>query len=167
MFLNILGVDPGLGNTGLCIMVIDEKLEITKIETVNLDLNRLCGSNNIKKSEYLNKYMDYVLYNFNIHRVSCESAFLNMSRPAAVIPVATAIYIIESKTKDFNIPFTAIPPSTMKVNVGAKGNSKKDEIEYAVNKIKEITTHINVLEITEHELDSIGMAYSLLLDFRR
>lgn len=170
---NIVGVDPGSNNVGVSILNIDSKtFSINNIDTILLNLtltaNHTIHENLIYRLSVLQNNI-YNLLNFYKPRlVSIENSYININRPAAVVPISQSISTIELTILSFNslIPIYKYRPSLIKNSVGAKGHAKKDEMTTALNNLTEISSLIQPNNISEHEVDAIAIAYSMLLDLR-
>jgi len=159
--INILGIDPGLGNTGVCVMCID----LTTMKIVDIHTNVIVLDNLEERNDRTIKLYNYIvdiMARYNIMSVTCESSYIHMTRPGAVIPVSIAIDTVCRAVYSYKVPFTLIPPSNVKQGIGAKGNAKKDEMLEATKKNTDITRLYSsemLKNITDHEIDAIAVCY--------
>ncbi len=169
-FINLVAVDPGTNYTGVAILKVSlPDLKIIGIETILLDMfgmeNRnVLGTDLQKRLEYVNHNFIKVLNYYKPYSVTIESPFINRFRPQAVIPLANLLWSLESASMMHNkyMIVNRFAPSTIKNKVGAKGGADKIGVLDAVLKMNEITSLINPLKLSEHEVDGIAIAYTQL-----
>lgn len=173
MFCNIVGIDPG-NNTGICILEYDP---IT-MTVVSLKTEFICLDNVIDQSSP-DKAREKVLaaqrvgnYISQVHDPVCvglESAFMNTRFPRAVIQLSQYVGMLESALINGNnfIKIFKYPPKLIKSIMGS-GDNKKIDMTEAVIKQPELIKHINNIHmLTEHEIDSICIAFCVLQDIRK
>lgn len=172
---NIMGIDPGSRNVGVSIFNIipsddgkhDIKLDINKVLTfnVNIDIEDDTGIHEaildrLKKLSNIIKTI-YRLYEPTV--VSIESAFINTSRMGAVIPLAQSLFAIQSSiySIDRHSKMITLPPGLIKKIFGSK-QVGKDAVLVALKSHKILMEKIAKKNMTEHEIDAIAIAYSIL-----
>jgi len=165
---NIIGIDPG-NNVGITIMTIDEyTFDIVNIETKTLILSNLAGESLIDRCILLNKIMLNIMYEYQPYMISMESSFLNMRFPKAVLQLSQYINSVLLAINEWNkyCVVRNYPPKLVKRYIGAGGNADKNQMLLTISKIDEITKHIDVNNITEHEIDSLAICYLLLKEIK-
>lgn len=172
--LNIIGIDPGSNNLGVCILSLDLKLNILNINTIPVCLSSYSSENKVysdltTRLLYLMEEMAFIYNQFIPKIITIETSFINKNRPAAVIPLTSAISIIENTfvRLDNNIYITKFSPSIIKKSVKADPIGKKQPVYDALKKIDEINNLIELDALTEHEIDAIAIAYTQLLNLRQ
>ena len=172
--IKLLGSDPGSTYNGVAVLTISlPNLEIVSIDTLLMDMSDRISLNytNTDLQSRLNKihcqFLE-ILNFYNPFSVSIENPFMNRFRPAAVIPLAQTVMAMELATMDYNkhMMIAKYPPSVIKNVVGAKGGANKIGVLDAMLNINEITSKINLMCLSEHEVDAIAIAYKNLTDIR-
>lgn len=173
-YFTILGIDPGSRNIGVAVYYIDIlDLSIIKIIPIQISLDKYLYTN-IQNSNLhirllrLMKEMNGLLTAFNPAAVAIESGFINVRRPGAVIPLASAISVISSCVNlyDTNIKMIEYTPSIIKKTIGANPYGNKNPVFEALLKIKEVDNLVDLNYLTEHTIDGIAIAYNLLKEIR-
>ena len=165
----IIGIDPGSTTAGIATLEINKNFDIISIKTECIDAAKVkttfSRNNNLEyRLKYMSDRLNILLSGDDIEAISIEMPFANPRRMGAVIPLARLLGIIMNISLSYS-PYRLIhkiSPSEVKNSVGAKGNADKDGVLEAILKIDEITNHIDLNMITEHEVDAIGVAKSLL-----
>jgi Holliday junction resolvasome RuvABC endonuclease subunit len=169
-----MGVDPGTNYCGVAIFDIDDKtFKIKSLENMLVNLtkpkydiensNLLFPRLNILYKTFTNIYKDY-----DIYWLAIEAAFINRLRPAAYGPIVTSIYCIKKAFLDsYNLNnIVEYPPTVVKQSISEYGQATKDGMYDAVNGILELKHLFNIDKISEHEIDAIGMGYTLIKQIR-
>lgn len=175
--INIMAIDPGSNMLGFSIFTISvPELEIVHIEPISINLGvteneDALRTNLLYRLQMLNQVFINTINHYQPRIIVSEAGFINMARPAAVIPLAQAISTMQVAAYNYDpmIKFFTIPPSVIKSAVGAKhvrGGDTKIEMLKAVCKIPEITNHVDPRYFTEHVTDSIAINYTLLQTLR-
>lgn len=171
---NIIGIDPG-NNLGIAIYTIDpEDFKIVKIENIMLVLNNYItdegdGYDKMNlKLKHLKFSIQAIIKNYKPIALGLETSFLNMKFPKAVIQLSQYLAIIESTSKEIipNIKIFRYSPKYIKSKVDAGGDAKKDDMTTAISKLTEVTKHIDITKLTEHEIDSTAIGYVVLKEIR-
>lgn len=173
-YFRIIGIDPGSRNLGVTIMFIDiETLEIMDIVPIPISLNKhnILDVNKISlisRLSYLRKEFERIVHAYNPIAVAIESGFINPRMPGAVIPLASAITAMSSVIMEYDRTITIIeyPPSIIKKAVGANPIGNKSPVFNALVANSEFEELVNLEVLTEHCVDSIAIAYTMLLDIR-
>lgn len=171
----IMGIDPGSRNLGIAIFYINSyTLDIEEIIPIPISLNKYFIYSSNKSSltnrlHYLRQEFKEILEAYNPVAISIESGFINPRMPGAVIPLASAITIMSSVIMQYDMDISIIdyPPSIIKKAVGANPLGNKSPVFNALSKNKEISNIVNLDLLTEHCVDSIAIAYTMLLEIRR
>lgn len=171
----IMGIDPGSRNLGVAIMEIDiDTLEIIDIIPIPISLNKYL-INNYKTSHLysrltvLRREFEDIIDTFNPIAVAVESGFINPKMPGAVIPLANVLaimtnVILENDTDTMIIEY---PPSIIKKTIGANPVGNKSPVLEAISNNEEIKEIVDIDLLTEHNVDSIAIAYTLLVNLRK
>lgn len=173
-YFTIFGIDPGSRNIGVAIYYVDiYTLEILKIIPIQISLDKYVFPNiqnanlHIRLLKLL-KEMNGLIQAYNPVAIGIESGFINVRRPGAVIPLASAISIISSAaiTHNSNIKLIEYTPSIIKKTIGANPHGNKNPVFEALLRIEEIDNLIDINYLTEHTIDGIAIAYNLLKEIR-
>lgn len=174
-YFTIMGIDPGSRNLGIAIFYINfNTLEILEIIPIPISLNKYFSYSSNKSGLTnrlfcLRKEFKDILEAYNPVAISIESGFINPRMPGAVIPLASAITIMSSVIMqyDFDVSIIDYPPSIIKKAVGANPIGNKSPVFNALSKNKEISNIVNLDLLTEHCVDSIAIAYTMLIEIRK
>lgn len=167
----ILSIDPG-SNLGVSVMEVSlDKLEIESIHThittiTDVNSPNRCNEDSAYRLSKIYERMTDMLNAYKPHSVAIESAF--MSRFPKAFGVLTGIVSMLSLATihyDKHIRIQKVSPLEGKKAVDATGVGKDDILE-AMLKNKEITEHVKLKNLTEHEIDAIGIGYFLLKKYR-
>ena len=171
--INVLAIDPG-ANMGVTIYTISvPELKIVNITTTVVDLSVHTVDDPLNKNLLLrlNVIKDFirgVMLEYSPHILAMEAAFVNSRFPKSVMYLSQYIAAIELTVYEYN-PYIRIfnyPPKLIKRVVNAGGEANKDVMKIALSNIPEITQYISVGYISEHEVDSIAIGYTLLKELR-
>lgn len=176
MEFNIMGIDPGSRTLGVSIFTVkptgestikDFDLEIMDIKTITLHIdNDTTGlfDNVTARTLKLKRFIKAIYYIYRPAMTSIESSFVNMSRLGAVLPLTKAIHTIESTLVELDryAKIVSIPPGAVKKAFDSKQKGK-DAVLVALKNKKELVDLIgDVAKISEHEVDAVAIAYTLL-----
>ncbi len=169
---NIIGIDPGTNFVGVSVLEIDSNtFTINKIITHVLDISNIQNTNSLNNNivyrlGILTNNIRQIVELYSPKTIGIESPFINMLRPISVVPLSQSVQAIEYGIYlyDKNILIGKYPPSTIKKTVGAKGGSDKIEILDAMLKLTEVSSKINLLNLTDHEVDATAIGYCILKD---
>jgi len=176
MTYKILGIDPGLNNTGLAIFDIDYATRsILSIETITLvneklldrnELNPETSMERISKLYRLKNAFKEMLQHISPCIVACESPFYNRFRPSAYSSLIETICYLHTAVIELNpnIIFETIEPLLVKKIVGAGATKGKVDVKHSV-----ISNHVlisalkqNIELLDEHSIDAIAVGYAYL-----
>jgi len=168
--VNILAIDPGTTTVGVSVFTINViTFELLNVETILIDTSIRFEPRDLTKDLLIrlntlyNRMKELIAY-YDPHLVSVENGFINRLRPAAYGPLSQSIMAIELAAMDVN-PFIKIfkfAPKTIKKVTTAGGAAGKVDMLVGVKNINEITRYINPDLISEHEVDSIAVNYTML-----
>lgn len=160
----ILGIDPGknLGITVLYLTIEKGEHYIRDVHTFTIDLNISVKDNDhviIQRTNYLSDYLFSLLHSVQPVAVCMETVFKSKFANA-VIQLSQYVVTIEQTIRNYNpyIKIFKLAPKLIKKIVGTHGDSTKEDMLSSVSKIKELQPY-NLGEKTEHEIDSLAMAY--------
>jgi len=162
--MSIIGADIGR-NTALAVIEIDGNLDITNIDTYFLDMNTIYGSD-IRKKEELYKLTYNIVYDREPIAVGLESPFMSRFPKAYgllsefISTMELAIYKAEPSVVQYRVS-----PKEGKSIVNAASDAKEDMYR-ALLDIEELEPFIHI-DMNEHEIDSIAIAYWVLQRYRR
>lgn len=165
---NIIGIDPG-NNLGISIFTISSKdNSIYSISTSFYNLEHYefyFPPNKSNKLLYIEKIILDLCNKYSPVAVAIEEPFINTKFPKAITSLSRVLSIIEfTLTKYYpNIKLFTYAPKLIKANV-IKGEANKTDMKLGIDNIEELK--IDTRDLTEHEVDAIGIAYTLLLEIR-
>lgn len=180
--VSVIGIDPGTTNLGCGIISFDFTTnKITSAEAYTFRGDRLITnqwitdvhSDRTNRIAMLEEKLFDVLMKVNPICVTCESAFINIKRPAAYGALVEIISAIRRAVMRFDVwrRLYMVPPSLVKNAIGAKGGADKDAIKLALLKITDVSsvclTPIEYMD--EHSVDALAVAYAgytLLIESR-
>lgn len=171
-YFNIMGIDPG-NNLGITIITVEiPSYKIVSIFTKTIILDNLVPEYIEDRFIYRLLILQNIIYQVYMEylpvAISLETAFLNMSRPKAVIQLYQYLGVVETVARTIN-PFVKIlknMPKAIKKLIGAGGGADKLDMKEAVKLIPDIANIIDVTWLSEHEVDSIAMAYLGYIEIR-
>lgn len=145
----ILGIDPGLANTGWAIIQEnDSKLEFIESGTIITKANEEISSRIKKIGESIND----VLQRFNIDETSLEEVFVNKNNMSS-LKLGHARGAIILSVANNNIPITEYSATHIKKAIVGTGRCSKDQINMMVRVLVPKASPKN-----EHEADAIAIA---------
>jgi len=168
--INILAIDPGTTTIGVSIFKINViTLEIVDIETILVDTSVRLNSYELTTDLLLrlerlyNRVIELIEY-YNPYIVSLENGFINRLRPAAYGPLSQSIMAIELAVLNTNkfIKIFKFAPKTIKKVTTSAGTAGKNDMLAGLKTIPEINRLIDPDLISEHEVDSVGVNYTML-----
>lgn len=176
----IIGIDPGLSNTGVSVFTIDyatgKILSIFAFTIVNdklPDRTNLDPEIVIERTIKLYKLRDgieWVLATYNPAYVVCEAPFYNRFMPMAFGALLEVVGMVHSAILQWNnnVGFHTVAPLLVKklINTKAVKNDTLKGKELVKKAVFEIPEIMNVLEVpldslSEHAIDAIAVGYSL------
>lgn len=169
----ILGVDPGINRTGLSISHYHpdtDKLHV--VSFFQLEAAALAKKEMKQESKQFGNVVSLFLYErefenimntYTPNFVACEDAFYCSKFPTAYLSLKLCITSIQRVLFKFNQILFKIPPKMAKQAVST-GTADKLAVQEAIQHLPDLIlkdTKQNPLDkITEHEADSIAIAYA-------
>ena len=171
-YIYVMSVDPG-NNTGITMFKVSiPDFKILDIDTHNIildhfDNNLVVNGKILNRLNALKTIITKITYDYQPTLVAFEAAFLNMKFPKAVIQLSQYIAVMESAvlTVSKKIKILRYPPLKVKKQLQTSNVSKLSMYE-AVKAIPELNSKIKIKELTEHQIDSIAIGYTLILELR-
>ncbi len=165
-----IAIDPGTSTIGVSIFTINAiDLSIVDIETVLIDTAIRFQEVDLVQDMLirLNTLHDRIKEIITYHKpilVGIEAAFLFRLKPMAYGPLSQSIMAIELAIQyvNPNIRIFKFPPKTIKKIATDVGSADKDDVLAGVSNIQEIVNKINPYLLSEHEVDSLAINYTLL-----
>lgn len=168
---NIIGIDPG-NNFGIAIFTIDvSSYRIVNITTEFFVLEHYISMYTqdkvMNKLEYISYIAKYLVDRYNPVAISIESAFMNSRFPKAVINLSQYVGMLEYSIIKYNsfIHVFKYMPKYVKAKVSF-GTANKNDVLTGIHHIPEVIKLVNTNILTEHEIDAIAIAYTLLDEIR-
>ena len=172
----VIGIDPGLNNTGIAIFNIETiHNTIVSIEAFTIITDKLYNNTTLDEELYSERMVKLyklksniidIIKHFKPQTVVCESPFYNRFRPMAYGALLETISIIHSAIIEVDpyILFRTIEPLLIKKIIGAGSTKGKPDVKLAIQKTPLITNVLlnDIDTLDEHSLDSIAVAYSFL-----
>jgi len=172
-YINILSIDPGT-NMGVSIYTVSvPDLKILSIVTTVLNLSNHTTEdpfydNLLLRTQVIQRYIGNLTIEYMPHVLAMEAAFVNSKFPKSVMYLSHYIAAINLSVTSIN-PFIKIfnyPPKLVKKLISNTGNADKDAMKVAVAMIPEITNHLDVNYLSEHEIDSLAIGYACIEELR-
>ena len=141
----IIGVDPGLNNTGFGIL----DYKGSKIKVVAYGLVSHPAKESIpNRLEYLNSHMNDLIDKFSPMSMALEDSFYRQNvKSAILLGQARGVLLLSAASK--GIPSMVYAPRKVKQSVTGSGSSSKEQVKYMVEKILKIDKNISSLDITD------------------
>ena len=141
----IIGVDPGLNNTGFGIL----DYKGSKIKVVAYGLVAPPAKESIpNRLEYLNSHMNDLIDKFSPMSMALEDSFYRQNvKSAILLGQARGVLLLSAASK--GIPSMVYAPRKVKQSVTGSGSSSKEQVKYMVEKILKIDKDISSLDITD------------------
>lgn len=173
----IIGIDPGSTTLGFSIIEYDARtfsIIRTYAHTLNagkMKLNLQDIENHSERYARIYEISEAMYESFIELRpnlVISESPFMALKQPTAYAALVEVVFAIRTALRKYDplMSLNLIDPPRAKNAVGAPGNAKKDQVKEAVEKIlpalhfDEIESGCTFLELDEHAVDGIAIAYS-------
>ena len=141
----IIGVDPGLNNTGFGIL----DYKGSKIKVVAYGLVSPPAKESVaNRLEYLNSHMNDLIDKFSPMSMALEDSFYSQNvKSAILLGQARGVLLLSAASK--GIPSMVYAPRKVKQSVTGSGSSSKEQVKYMVEKILKIDKNISSLDITD------------------
>ena len=141
----IIGLDPGLNNTGFGIL----DYKGSQIKVVAYGLVTPPAKESIpNRLEYLNSHMNDLIDKFNPQSMAIEDSFYSQNvKSAILLGQARGVLLLSAASK--GIPSMVYAPKKVKQSVTGSGSATKKQVKYMVEKILNINKPITSLDITD------------------
>ena len=172
----IIGIDPGLTNTGIAVFDIDiPHRRISAIEATTLRVDQLPNLTGLDDEYFgerliklykLKQYIKQYMAQLNPQAVACESPFYNRLRPMAYGALLETLTYIHAGVIEHNpnIFFKTIEPLMAKKAIGAGFMKGKVDVRHCIeqNTALMAVMRSDIDSLDEHALDAICMAVAFL-----
>lgn len=177
MKYTILGIDPGLTNTGYSVLVYD-----TKKDATNVIAHGMITAISIAKREMRTDVKQYgniislmvyekeiaaLLETYKPDFIASEDAFYNPRTPQAYLSLKLCINAIQRVLyNQVKKNLYLIAPTVAKQTVWGRGTANKEAVQESILRLPDL--HIKkskpkaITNLTEHEADSIAIAYTFI-----
>lgn len=177
----IAGIDPGTATLGLAYISVDirdntivaiDAETVTSKHLLHNDLSQTkTMSQTSERHHNVRQQGKYLLQSFTYHTprvVVYEHPFINTRRPMAYGALIEIVECIRNAVSTYHpeIAIVHYSPITIKQAVDARRLKGKDAVLQGMLDIKEITSRIDLNNLSEHAIDAIGAAYTYLKDYR-
>lgn len=167
---NTVAIDPGTSTIGVSVFTINASdLSIVNIETILINTTILFQEVDLVQDllirlSTLHERIKEIISFYNPMMVAIENAFAFKMRPGAYGPLSQSIMAIELAVLyvDPNIRIFKFSPKTIKKIATEGGAANKDDVLAGISNIPEVINKINPYLLSEHEVDSLAINYTLL-----
>lgn len=170
----ILSIDPGINNTGISLLTIDnEKVHVQEHWLVQPDKNLIKNNkavvelygDRILRLKHIIDTIKSLLESFpNIHSIAIESPFYNRFRPSTYGSIVEINTLIKYNIcYAYGLSYNAIEPLLIKKTFSNFGLSDKLGMKDSLHKHLEMGNIIMGKDpelLSEHEIDSIAIGYT-------
>lgn len=154
----ILGVDPGLADTGWGVISFDGK---SLYQPVSYGVIKTKAHESLQKRIHtIAEDLGYIAEKYNVGFVSMEDIFFTKNITSA-IPVAKVIGASIQKFSTMNIRVSLFSPREIKVAVTGMGNAEKIQVQ---KMIKEIL-HLKEIPKPDHAADALADCICFCSDY--
>lgn len=176
---NILGIDPGnhLGIAILSISPLDSSIRSITTDTYHLGrywdyyptTQDFIPIQRYNKSLYVQQVITYLQNTYSPIAIAIEQPFINTKFPMAITTLTRLCTTLEYSilSNNPNALLVHLPPKIVKATF-YDGTATKQDMLQSLQRIPELHSLIpSASSLTEHEVDAIAIAYTLLLEIRR
>ncbi|MBU1118112.1 crossover junction endodeoxyribonuclease RuvC [Patescibacteria group bacterium] len=151
----ILGIDPGLANTGWAVLENSEKLVdsgclITK-----------SGEDSSKRLAFIYNELEKIIVKYKVEVVSIESLFFAKNAKSA-LPVAEAIGVVKICGMKNRCRVVEYTPLQIKMALVGYGRAEKDQVEVMVRQQLVLDNRVKI----SHEADAMAAALTELFTMK-
>lgn len=177
--INIIGIDPGLNNLGLCCMVTDYFLNIVSIDPFTLHPEDPLKNFDSIQYSHAERYSKLLSLEQQLFRQFClknpsvvavEVPFFNETTPSALGSLTEVVDRVRISLINYNadIPLVTFRPKYIKRRLTGKGDADKNDMLNATLSIPELvnTTLVDFRLCDNNAIDAVGVAYTQLLHLR-
>lgn len=172
--IKILGIDPGINNTGWNISVFNPNNGKLIVSTYGkFQANMLAKKEMRQENKVYGNIVSLFLYereiksifdSFQPDYVASEDAFYNPRTPNAYLSLKLCINAIQRVLFTYSKVLYRIPPTVAKQAVWGNGSANKAAVQDSIQRLDDLiikSTKQNPIEkMVEHEADSIAVSYA-------
>ena len=151
----ILGVDPGMKNTGWAVVKRDEN---GKYRLKDIGMARFPNGTDGERYLYLSELMGGIVKDFDVDGISVERVFFGKN-VTSCLSTAEVIGVLSLTGALMGVPVVRLTPQQVK-SVGGHGKVGKRQLARVVSKLLSIPSDTN---LTHHETDAAAVAISGIL----
>lgn len=171
----VLGIDPGINNTGYSIGVFDRNKDHLTIKEYGVFSASTLAKKEMKEDykiygtvivhKIYDREMSKLIDTYHPDFVVSESAFFNPHTPNAFLSLSLCIHTIRNVLYRYKQILYTVAPKEAKLTV-CGGTATKTAIQDSIHKLKDLTIkHSKVRacdKMVEHEADSIAVQYTFV-----
>lgn len=179
--MTYLSVDGGTYTVGLCLFEVDtltNQMNVIQTHLINIhghdarydyieerhgnETMRMC-----RLRDEFNRFLSGIEVTPDL--LIYESHFFNVRRPTAAIPLVRFMQVVEDICVENGMTMTTVSPQQMKRTVGISkqlAKADKDIVKKKINELIEsqhITYSVGLDDISEHEIDAIGIGFTQMV----
>lgn len=173
--ITILGIDPGLTNTGYNISIYDTNKGTTKVQQFDL-ITAINVAKKENKKDYkiygniiplfvYERLIDDIITKYQPDYICSEDAFYNPRTPNAFFSLKSCILTIERVLYKHEKVLYKIPPKKAKLAIG-RATANKEAVQELIQNLPDLSfrkTDIkSINKMTEHEADSVAITYAFV-----
>lgn len=148
----IIGIDPGLNNTGICILhYVNNNFNILFLEEITTSNKDQIGFRLLKIHEKINE----ILIKFpQVSIMGLEESFVNINSKSS-LKLGMVSGLILSLSAKYKLKLKYMSPTHIKKQISGNGGASKDSVKLFVNTI---IPNLNENSISHHVYDAIAIA---------
>jgi crossover junction endodeoxyribonuclease RuvC len=143
----ILGIDPGLANTGWAVLESEEKVVDSGC------LVTKSSDDSGKRLEFIYSELEKIIKKYKVKTISIESLFFAKNVKSA-LPVAEAIGVIKVCGLKNGCQVRLFTPLQIKMALVGYGRAEKEQVEQMVRQQLKLSEKVNI----SHESDAMAAA---------
>ncbi len=161
--MKILGVDPGLDNSGYALIEVSEDCNLSNLRDSVHVLNFSTITSDSKKSleerlKYIHSKFKKLLSELEPDIVVVEDIYSNSSYPQAGLKMANVKGVVELAVSQKNIKLANLTATKVKKTILGRGNAKKEQIARMIEEVFNLKGAGSL-----HESDALAVALAYLL----
>ena len=149
--VRIIGVDPGFGRLGVCVLD-KEKNKETLVYSVCLETSKKDTFEN--RLTFIGESFELLLKKYKPHELAIETIFFTTNQKT-IITVAEVRGVILYLSKKHNLSIHEYSPPQIKLAIAGHGKASKEDIAHMVPKILKGQVKSGLID---DELDAIAIA---------
>lgn len=179
--MTYLSVDGGTYTVGLCLFEVDSltnQMTVLRTHLINIHahdphydyIEERHGNETMRMRRLRDEFNRFLMDIEEIPDLLIyESHFFNVRRPTAAIPLVRFMQVVEDICVDNGMTMTTVSPQQMKRTVGISkqlAKADKDIVKKKINGLiedKYICCPVSLEEISEHEIDAIGIGFTQMV----